>query len=98
MDHGSWSNRLRLIEMVTIKGVFFYILHDLYHLDLEPKAAGIHVVISGHTHRPKIQKDDGVIYLNPGSAGYRRFDYPVCVALVEVKHGRAMPRIVEMDV
>lgn len=97
MDHGSWSNRLPRMEMVTIEGVFFYILHDLYHLDLEPKAAGIHVVVSGHTHRPKIRKEDGVIYLNPGSAGHRRLNYPVSVALVEVKDGAATPRIVEMD-
>ncbi len=98
MDHGSWSNRLPGVEMVTIEGVFFYILHDLHHLDLLPTVAGIHVVVNGHTHRPKIWKEDGVIYLNPGSAGHRRFDYPVSVALVEVKNGTAIPRIIEMDV
>lgn len=98
MDHGSWSNRLSRIEMVATEGVFFYILHDLYHLDLEPTTAGIHVVVSGHTHRPDIRKKAGVIYLNPGSAGYRRSNNPVCVAMVEVKHGTAVPRIVEIDV
>lgn len=97
MDHGSWSHSLPVNEMVEIAGVFFYILHDLHHLDLDPSAAGIHVVVSGHTHQPELLQKDGVIYLNPGSAGHRRYDYPVSVARVHIQNLTATPHIVEID-
>lgn len=97
MDYGSWSNSLPVTEMVEIDGIVFYMLHDLNHLDLEPSAAGIHVVISGHTHQPKIFIEKGVIFLNPGSAGHRRFNYPVSLAKVRIENGTAIPRIVEIE-
>ncbi len=96
MDHGSWSSPLPIREMVEIEGIFFYILHDLHQLDLDPSAAGIHVVVSGHTHQPKIIQKNGVIYLNPGSAGQRRFNYPVSIARVRIERGAAIPRLVEL--
>ena len=98
MDYGSWSNSLPVTEMVAIDGIFFYILHDLHHLDLDPAAAGIHMVVSGHTHQPEIFQQDGVTFLNPGSAGHRRFSYPVTFAMVQVKRGIANPRIIEIDI
>ncbi|BBO66190.1 phosphoesterase [Desulfosarcina alkanivorans] len=97
MDYGSWSNSLPVREMVEIEGIFFYLLHDLNQLDLEPAAAGIHLVVSGHTHQPQLLKKEGVTYLNPGSAGHRRFDYPVSVAIVRIENGAAIPRIVKLD-
>ena len=97
MDHGSWSSALPIKEMVEIQGIFFYILHDLYELDVDPSAAGIHVVVNGHTHQPKIFKKNGVIFLNPGSAGQRRFNYPLSVAIVSIESGAVIPRIVEID-
>lgn len=97
MDYGSWSNALPVKEMVEIAGIFFYMLHDLNQLDLEPAAAGIQVVVSGHTHQPQLIKKGGVTYLNPGSAGHRRFDYPVSVAMVSIENGTVIPRIVEID-
>lgn len=97
MDYGSWSNALPVTDMVEIGDIFFYILHDLNQLDLEPAAAGIHVVISGHTHQPRLIKKDGVTYLNPGSAGHRRFDYPVSVAMVHIENRTAISRIIELD-
>lgn len=97
MDYGSWSNSLPPKEMIEIGGIFFYILHDLNQLDLEPSAAGIHVVVSGHTHQPHLIKKNGVTYLNPGSAGHRRFDYPVSVARVRIENGTMIPRIFEID-
>lgn len=97
MDHGLWSNSLPISEMAGIEGIFFYILHDLYQLDLDPSAAGIHVVVSGHTHRPEIFQKNGVTYLNPGSAGHRRYDYPVSMARVRIENGAATPRIIEID-
>ena len=98
MDYGSWSSSLPVTEMLEIGGLFFYLLHDLYQLDLEPAAAGIHVVVSGHTHRAAIHREDGVIYLNPGSAGHRRLNYPLSIARVVIENGIARPQIVEVDV
>jgi putative phosphoesterase len=98
MDYGSWTTSLPIKEMAEIEGIFFYILHDLHQLDLEPSAAGIQVVVSGHTHRPEIFEKNGVTYLNPGSAGHRRFNYPVSIARVRIENGVAMPRIIELDV
>lgn len=97
MDYGSWANTLPAKEMAEIEGIFFYLLHDLHHLDLEPSAAGIHVVVSGHTHQPEIFQKDGVTYLNPGSAGHRRFNYPVSIGMIDIKHGTMSARIVEID-
>ncbi|WP_419664021.1 phosphodiesterase, MJ0936 family [Desulfosarcina variabilis str. Montpellier] len=97
MDYGSWSNALPVKEMVEIEGVFFYLLHDLYHLDLDPLAAGIHVVVSGHTHQAKLFRKDGVIYLNPGSAGHRRSHYPISMAMVHIDEKTVTPQIIEID-
>lgn len=97
MDYGAWSNALPVREMVEISGIFFYMLHDLYHLDVDPPAAGIHVIISGHTHQAKIFRKAGVLYLNPGSAGHRRRHYPVTMAMLSIEAGRVNPRIIEID-
>jgi hypothetical protein len=98
MDYGSWSNRLSVTETVEIDNVFFYILHDRYHLDLDPTAAGIHVVVSGHTHQPDLFTENGVIYLNPGSAGHRRNRYPVSLARVRIHNGTPVPRLITVDI
>lgn len=75
-----------------------YMTHDLEDLDLDPAAAGFRLVVTGHTHRPLIQHRDGVCYLNPGSAGPRRFHLPVTVARVKVEDGGLRAEIVELDV
>ena len=85
-------------EMVELGGVFFYIVHSLGWLDLNPAAAGVGVVVSGHSHKPSIEQRSGVMYLNPGSAGPRRFKLPASVALVTVNQGKAEARIVELEV
>ena len=97
MDYGSWSNSLPVSEMVEIDGIYFYIIHDLNQLDLDPAAAGIQVVVSGHTHQPHLIEKNGVTYLNPGSAGHRRFDYPVSLAMVLLQDGTVTSRIVEIN-
>jgi putative phosphoesterase len=70
--------------VVELGGRFFYMVHSVHDLDLSPKTAGIAVVVSGHTHRAQIEDRQGVLYLNPGSAGPRRFDLPVTLAKVTV--------------
>ena len=85
-------------EAVQLAGHWMYLLHNLDDLDLHPAAAGMAAVIYGHTHRPEISRRDGVLYLNPGSAGPRRFSLPVAVAIVEVTSAGLEPRIVPLDV
>ena len=97
MDYGSWSRALPVREMVEIDGIFLYLLHDLYQLDVDPAAAGIHVVVSGHTHQSKLFRKDGVLYLNPGSAGHRRSHYPVSMATIRIEGEDLSPRIHEID-
>jgi len=97
MDYGTWSNALPVKEMVEISGIFFYILHDLVHLDLDPTAAGIQVIVSGHTHQPKLFRKEGVVYLNPGSAGHRRSTYPISMAMIRIAGGIVDPQIIEVE-
>jgi len=84
-------------EWVELSGVVFYLIHDLKALDLDPAAAGIGVVVSGHSHQPKVERRKGVLYLNPGSAGPRRFRLPVTLARVTVEGGTAEVEIVGLD-
>lgn len=72
MDHGPWSDDLPPAALMTLGGKTFYVLHNLNLLDLLPEAAGIHVVVSGHTHAPAMLRKRGVLYLNPGSASFPR--------------------------
>ena len=75
-------------ELVELGGRCIYMLHDLKQLDLDPMAAGIHVVVSGHSHRPLIERRKGVLYFNPGSAGPQRFSLPVSVGFLEADPDR----------
>lgn len=84
-------------EWVELGGAVFYLLHDLKALDLDPAAAGIAVVVSGHSHQPKVERRKGVLYLNPGSAGPRRFRLPVTLARVTVVGGKAEAEIAELE-
>jgi uncharacterized protein len=81
-------------EMVELGGRLLYMVHSLDDLDIDPAAAGVAAVVSGHSHRAQMQQHNGMLYLNPGSAGPRRFDLPVTVALVSIKNGAIRARIV----
>lgn len=96
MDGGKWADSLPQTEIVEAGDVLIYMLHDLYRLDLDPGTAGFDIVINGHTHQPKIEQKNNVLYLNPGSAGPRRYDYPVSTALLEIQGKTLTPRIVEI--
>ena len=89
---------LPAIEIVELDGRLFYMLHSIRDLDIHPKAADVSVVVSGHSHKPSIEHRDGVLYLNPGSAGPRRFQLPISVALVTVAPEGVQARIVELPV
>jgi putative phosphoesterase len=98
VDKGSWARRLPETEVVQVDGVSLYILHILDGLDLDPPTAGFHAVISGHTHRPKMETNDGVLYFNPGSAGPRRFDLSVSVGRLALADGKLRGEIMYLQV
>jgi uncharacterized protein len=97
-DRGPWAAALPTTLVVEVGGLSFYVLHELSRLDLEPAAAALAAVVSGHSHRPSIHFREGVLYLNPGSAGPRRFTLPVTVARVDVAGRQMRPEIVELPV
>lgn len=91
--HGPCAE-LPATEAIELGSVLLYIVHSLHDLDLNPKAAGIAAVISGHSHQPERETRDGVLYLNPGSAGPRRFKLPVTLALLNIKDGQMTSSII----
>ena len=96
VDGSKWTHSLPLTDVVEVGQVFLYVLHDLNTLDLDPVAAGFQVVISGHSHIPKNEERDGVLFLNPGSAGPRRLDYPISIAFLYIKGTAIEAEIVEL--
>lgn len=84
IDVSGTCAQLPATEMVELGGRLFYMVHALPDLDIDPRAAGVAAVIYGHSHRPSVEPRNGVLYLNPGSAGPRRFSLPVTVARVEI--------------
>jgi putative phosphoesterase len=97
-DREAWAHGLPETEVVEHAGRSLYLLHDLHALDLDPRAAGFDAVIAGHSHRPRIEWRDGVLYLNPGSAGPRRFRLPVSVARLAVDARGLEAEILTLDV
>ena len=85
IDKGGWARALPLTATATVGSVAVYVLHDLQELDLDPAAAGFQVVVSGHSHKPSRTERGGVLYVNPGSAGPRRFQLPVTVARLDLR-------------
>jgi uncharacterized protein len=74
-------------DVVELGGQLFYLVHSVHDLEINPKAAGVAMVVSGHSHKAKAEVKDGVVYFNPGNAGPRRFSLPVTVGLVTVEDG-----------
>ena len=97
VDHGPWAEALPATEVVTAGGHRIYMLHDLQQLDLDVVAAGFAVVVSGHTHRPLAERRRGVLYLNPGSVGPRRFRLPVSLAWLTISGSKIEHELVELE-
>jgi putative phosphoesterase len=96
IDVGGPCSHLPATEVVTLHGHTFYMLHDRQALDLDPAAAGFSVVISGHSHKPLIEWRHGVLYMNPGSAGPRRFSLPVSIGLLTIGADGLQPQLVTL--
>src|SRR5882672_10101108 len=84
VDTESWATALPETEVVTTGTATIYVLHDVHALNLNPAAAGFHIVVSGHSHKPVQRESGGVLYINPGSAGPRRFQLPVTIARLDL--------------
>ena len=87
IDKGSWASQLPATARIAVGGTILYVIHDVNDLDLDPARAGMHIVISGHSHKPARTERAGVLYLNPGSAGPRRFQLPVMAARLDLRQG-----------
>lgn len=84
VDVNPWALALPKTEVVKLQNASIYVLHNLSQLDLNPAASGFHIVISGHTHKPESHWDEGVLYINPGSAGSKRFNLPITLARLDL--------------
>jgi putative phosphoesterase len=97
-DRGAWAARIPCTATLAIAGARLYVLHDRHELAIDPHAAGMAAVISGHSHRPAIEERNGVLFVNPGSAGPRRFTLPVAAARLRVARGAVTGEIVLLNV
>ncbi|MES2945758.1 MAG: metallophosphoesterase family protein [Pseudomonadota bacterium] len=95
-DKGAWAESLPETAFLEAGEVLVYVLHDLARLDIDPQAAGVNVVVTGHSHMPLIQKRESILYINPGSAGPRRFKLPIAVGELLVDGSQVSARIFEL--
>ena len=97
-DRDQWAAAVNDTEALRIGSVSIYVIHDLAELDIDPAADGFQVVVSGHSHRPLSKLRDGVLFINPGSAGPRRFTLPVSVGRLLISGNQITPQLIELDV
>lgn len=95
-DKGKWTDTLPLTKGVEFHDHLIYVLHDIEQLDIDPAAAKVEMVVYGHSHKPWVEKKNSVLYLNPGSAGPRRFSLPVTLAKVIVNEEGLFPEIIRL--
>ncbi|MBB4220164.1 MULTISPECIES: metallophosphoesterase family protein [Variovorax] len=95
-DREAWADRIAETELLTFGDVRLYAIHDLAQIDIDPRAAGVRVVVSGHSHKPNVEERDGVLYVNPGSAGPRRFRLPISAAELRIDGGAVSAHVAEL--
>jgi putative phosphoesterase len=95
-DRDDWAAKIPVTRVVSIGDLLVYVLHDLKELDRDPIAEGFSAVVCGHSHRPTVKEENGVILINPGSAGPRRFRLPVSVACLRLSHKSLTARLIEL--
>lgn len=97
-DQGDWAENIPETQEIQMADVAIYMLHDLKQLSFDPEERDIRVVISGHSHKPQVQESNGVLFLNPGSAGRRRFKLPITVAALHIENRQPSAEIVDLAV
>ena len=97
-DRDDWARAIVETEVLRVDEVSIHVLHDLAELDLDPAAAGFRVVVSGHSHQPRIEERGGVLYVNPGSCGPRRFRLPIAVAELRISGPSVKAKLVELEI
>lgn len=97
-DKGDWAESLPDWEVVEVGDISIYMLHDVKEIDISPSGAGFQVVVSGHSHKPSVAEQRGVLYVNPGSVGPRRFTLPVTLAHLHVNGAKTQAKIIELSV
>jgi uncharacterized protein len=95
-DTEPWAARLRETELIRVGNIFVYVIHNLAELDIDPAAAGVRVVVCGHSHKPMIEEREGILYVNPGSCGPRRFKLPISIGEVTVSGSAVRARIANL--
>lgn len=95
-DKGDWAEELPQWEVTEVGAIYIYMIHDLKEIDLSPAAAGFQVVVSGHSHKPSVEERKGVLYVNPGSAGPRRFRLPISVARLKVSGEAVRAEVIKL--
>ncbi|MGH8617246.1 MAG: metallophosphoesterase family protein [Burkholderiales bacterium] len=96
-DHGAWADGIPETAVLRLGATVIYAIHDLADLDVDPAAEGIHVVVSGHSHKPVSSQREGVWFVNPGSAGPRRFTLPISVGRLRIAGGVITPELIELS-
>lgn len=97
-DKGAWANDLAVYQTIVVKKVSIYIIHDIKEMNVYPAPPDVDVIISGHSHKPLAEQRDGILYLNPGSAGARRFKLPVSVAKLKINGKNVKAELIEITV
>lgn len=95
-DKGEWAQRLAEHELLCLGELSVYVLHDLAQLDIDPAGAGVAVVLTGHSHKPHVERRAGILYVNPGSAGPRRFQLPISAAELLIAGSEVSARVVDL--
>jgi uncharacterized protein len=97
VDHGTWAETIPVTDIAVIKERYFYIVHNTDSIDIDPASAGIDAIIFGHTHMPELYKNKGVIYMNPGSIGPRRFTKPLSMARIIIDDKGIYPELINLE-
>lgn len=97
VDHGAWARKLPETNVLEVDGVSIFVLHILERLDLKPEAAGFSAVVYGHSHVPKQETKNGVLYFNPGSAGPKRFSLPISVGRLVIENGLVSGETIDLQ-
>lgn len=96
-DCDAWAQSLPDTALITLDGVRIRVLHDRRQLGADPRAEGIDVVVTGHSHKPSVERLDGVLFVNPGSAGPRRFRLPITIGELALAAGTALARLIDLE-